>query len=607
MLRPEKPHYPEAFDPAWWDTYWKAPPYGYSLPKRQASYEVVKVLVPPRSSVFDYACGYATISRQLKAERGCRIAGCDISAGIIRQIGEPGFYVGEEIRGHYDYLILSHFLEHISNPAQVVEYCKQFADNVIILIPENFRRVKEHQAMQWGSLAEFEALIPGVERVGADYPADLQQAFKVPIYIIRNRKPTFTPEVGTIYNKRWWNDFYRKPVSKTKLAYRYPYYDVVTSLIPPGASVFDYACGLAIIPLKLEREKGCIIAGCDFSEVMIRKINRPTFYAGAEIKGYYDYVILSQFLEHVTNPLELVEHCQNHADTVLITVPNVSGTTPHHDLCAWRDLAELERMLPKAKRVHVSYPSQVKALHRYPIYTITQKSERVLCSITSKAYTAYSEQFVRSVREAGWTGKVIMFTPDDLTLDADCVVKKVPQSIRSDLFNDPRWLKADLLKYFADGDVVTYMDSDMLVRPGFERVFDYEFASAWTEYDNVGDIEAAERYVGYKLPPGRHFDAVVTARVCQETRRFFDVWKVVMPQSIMLRHGTVCAFNIAIALVNPDIQKLPQKYHFYTLDPSWPSGGVGDECIIHYAGLLGKKEYDETMRGFPMAKNERKL
>lgn len=187
MLRPEMPKFPEVFDPAWWDTFWKAPPYGYCLAKRQSSYGIVKSLIPPGSSVFDYACGYATISRQLKEEKDCSIAGCDISQEVIRQVGEPTFYTGEEIQGHYNYLICSHFLEHITNPAEFVEYCKQFADNVIIVIPENFRRVKEHKAMQWGSLAEFEALIPGVERVVAAYPPGLEPAFKVPIYIIRRQ------------------------------------------------------------------------------------------------------------------------------------------------------------------------------------------------------------------------------------------------------------------------------------------------------------------------------------------------------------------------------------------------------------------------------------
>ncbi len=361
----EKPKYPERYGEAWWDNYWKKP---YNLRKRQPSYDNVKRLIPPKSSVFDFACGLATISLQLKREKGCKIGGCDLSSEVIKQIDLPGFYVGDSIKGHYDYLIVSHFLEHITNPAEFIEYCKQHTKNVIIVIPSNFRRTKEHQVMQWRSLAEFEALIPDAERIETDYPPGLQDAFKCPIYIVRKSNPVFKPITASYYNKNWWDTFWSKPVAKWKLDIRQPNYDLVKRLIPAGASVFDYACGLAIISLQLEKEKGCIISGCDISQEIIHKVGHKSFYVGDTIRGHYDYILLSHFLEHITNPTELLNHCKEHGRNIIIVIPNEFTKKGPHSPMTWRSLKEFERMFKGVKKVKSNYPPNIPNKYKFPTY-----------------------------------------------------------------------------------------------------------------------------------------------------------------------------------------------------------------------------------------------
>ncbi len=216
--------------------------------------------------------------------------------------------------------------------------------------------------------------------------------------------------------------------------------------------------------------------------------------------------------------------------------------------------------------------------------------KRHIVSISSANYREYTAGLVSSVRAAGWNEDVIIFTPDDIAFD-NCTVKNVRQTITSKVFNDVRWIKSDLLNYFDDGDIVLYLDSDIVVNPGFDRVFEYEFATAWTDRDNVGDIEKAEKYLQRKLPAGRYFDAVIVAKINKETRRFWNVWKLATFPSIKMGRGTVCAFNIAIDIMQPDIKKLPRCYHFFTLDGL--NNIPKDVCIIHYAGHDGKRVYKE--------------
>lgn len=215
-----------------------------------------------------------------------------------------------------------------------------------------------------------------------------------------------------------------------------------------------------------------------------------------------------------------------------------------------------------------------------------------IVTISSKNFLKYTGKFIESVRKAGWGKHIIVFTPDEITLEGGVVIR-IEQTISSELFNDARWLKVELLNQFKDGDKIVYMDSDILVKKGFDKVFDYEFASGWTEYDNVGDIEKIEEYRGYKGLKGRFSDGIIVLEVNRETRQFFDIYKLACYPSIRMGRGTICAFNIAIQIMKPDIQKLPKKYHYYTLDglDNIPK----DVCIIHYGGVKGKEYWEKAI------------
>lgn len=175
------------FNKDWWNGFWlrHGSQDGYNLLRRQYSYNVAKSLIPVESSVFDYACGLATISLQLEKEKHCKIAGCDISLEVIKKVNKKTFYVGDTITGYYDYIIISHFLEHITNPEECVEHCKEHGKNIVIIIPNNFRKAKEHCLMKWSSFEEFEALIKGAQRVKTNYPDALENDFKAPVYLIK--------------------------------------------------------------------------------------------------------------------------------------------------------------------------------------------------------------------------------------------------------------------------------------------------------------------------------------------------------------------------------------------------------------------------------------
>jgi len=163
----------------------------YDLKLRQHSYDIVKKLIPPKSMVFDYACGLGEISKQLFFEKHCDVYGCDANEFAINHVNSqiPGnrFYVGDSIKKgnkRYDFVILSHILEHVKKPVEFIKYIKNYTENIIVVLPNNFIKEKEHKHMAWSNLSEFENLFPDAKKIDNEYPHELPNAFKNPVFLL---------------------------------------------------------------------------------------------------------------------------------------------------------------------------------------------------------------------------------------------------------------------------------------------------------------------------------------------------------------------------------------------------------------------------------------
>jgi methionine biosynthesis protein MetW len=99
--------------------------------------------------------------------------------------------------------------------------------------------------------------------------------------------------------------------------------------IPKGAAVLDIGCGNSRLPIAL-KEKGVQVTVADISREVLKLFAShgvPTHQLDLatitdQELGHYDYIILSEVLEHTTNPEVVVQTLRAHTKTFLITVPN---------------------------------------------------------------------------------------------------------------------------------------------------------------------------------------------------------------------------------------------------------------------------------------------
>jgi methionine biosynthesis protein MetW len=101
-------------------------------------------------------------------------------------------------------------------------------------------------------------------------------------------------------------------------------------IIPAGSRVADIGCGNSLLPVRL-KDKGCKVSVSDISGIVLEQ------YQTLGISGFktdledvhslrlpesFDYLILSEVLEHTRNPEEIIKTLKKYTTNFLITVPN---------------------------------------------------------------------------------------------------------------------------------------------------------------------------------------------------------------------------------------------------------------------------------------------
>jgi len=193
----------EHYNEFWGDIIRQLPKGGsYRFDMRAEGYQKIMDLIPEGSKVFDYACGLAMVSIKLAKEKKCVVAGCDFSDVAVKFAKEKSggdFRTTDKVfGGPYDYIILSHYLEHVKDPAEMLRVMFKKAKNIIVSLPNNFRRVGEHVNMQWGDWDEFKFLFKefSYERVDNGYSTKTHHAWHRPIFLFKgdHMHPIFREE-----------------------------------------------------------------------------------------------------------------------------------------------------------------------------------------------------------------------------------------------------------------------------------------------------------------------------------------------------------------------------------------------------------------------------
>lgn len=133
--------------------------------------------------------------------------------------------------------------------------------------------------------------------------------------------------------------------------------EILTAHIPPGSRVVDLGCGDASLLEKLRDQHQCDVLGVELNEdAFVRAIERGVPVIQADLNGEllelpshsFDYAVLSQTLQQITRPRELLNVIFRIAKRALVVVPNfahwrvrmqvaLQGRAPvtHHLPYAW--------------------------------------------------------------------------------------------------------------------------------------------------------------------------------------------------------------------------------------------------------------------------------
>jgi len=156
-------------------------------------------------------------------------------------------------------------------------------------------------------------------------------------------------------------------------------YDIIKGIIPYGSTIFDYACGLGIIDIQLEREKNCTCHGCDFSPVAIEYVKdkckcADNWRVSENFWGYdYDAVIGVYILEHLEKPVEWIKTALILAPSVIVAIPNNFNKRGEHINMAWKSWDGFRELFKDFKFRRVDkYDKKVPIPYRHPILEFTR-------------------------------------------------------------------------------------------------------------------------------------------------------------------------------------------------------------------------------------------
>ncbi len=143
-------------------------------------------------------------------------------------------------------------------------------------------------------------------------------------YFSGTRKPDFRNISSLDYDAYWRSrGFHLNETLKERET-------IIATLIPAGASVLDVGCGNSLLPVVL-RDKGCSVTVGDISTIVLAGYKQKgikTLEVDLEniredfLFATYDYIILSEVLEHTRNPEEIIQKLKKHTKHFVLTIPN---------------------------------------------------------------------------------------------------------------------------------------------------------------------------------------------------------------------------------------------------------------------------------------------
>jgi len=109
-------------------------------------------------------------------------------------------------------------------------------------------------------------------------------------------------------------------------------------LVKPGSRVLDVGCASGKLAEWLKMRKNCFVVGIESDEDLAKKAEHrcdtvikadvATLHTLPFPKGYFDYIIFADVLEHLPNPDEVLMNLRDYLSeegSVLLSVPNIAN------------------------------------------------------------------------------------------------------------------------------------------------------------------------------------------------------------------------------------------------------------------------------------------
>lgn len=143
-------------------------------------------------------------------------------------------------------------------------------------------------------------------------------------YFKGTRKPDFT-KIQKIDYDRFWAE--RGFEMRSKLLERE---EVFFDWVKEASKVLELGCGNSRLLWELKKKKNCDVLGQDISSLAVKGLQKEGIRAEVaniesadfEIKGNFDYIIMSEFLEHLRIPEDLIAKLYHHTRFFVLSVPN---------------------------------------------------------------------------------------------------------------------------------------------------------------------------------------------------------------------------------------------------------------------------------------------
>ena len=143
-------------------------------------------------------------------------------------------------------------------------------------------------------------------------------------YFSGTRKPNFSKVKKIDYDSYWVERGFKM---RSKLMERE---EIFFSWIKDKTNVLDIGCGNSRLLSELKNKKQCTVSGIDISSLVVQNLQQlgirsmstniedPEF----KISGQYDYIVISEVLEHLAQPEDLITKLYNNTKYFIISIPN---------------------------------------------------------------------------------------------------------------------------------------------------------------------------------------------------------------------------------------------------------------------------------------------